>query len=1039
MHYSEHMSLSENDGERRFAPDITSLRHTSSVVFEQSILGRDQDKDRMIHMLLSKEGGKGGSPVSVMAIVGMGGVGKTTVAQLVYNSPRVRQSFEKHAWVCVSEQFDVSTITRNIITSLTSQECKYTQLADLQSTLANEVNEKRVLLVLDDVWNERRDCWELFCAPLTTSKICQIIVTTRSESVAGLMQAMPFYHLDCLSFDESWSLFSKTACIGEQEVDSPTNLIEIGKSIVKRCKGLPLAIKTLGSMLCYETDERSWNDVLESELWDFEQPRNEVLPALELSYKHMPVYLRRCLLSLSLYPKDYRFYEEKVLRFWKMLDLFHCDGSEDEYAIGRLYLKELVQRSMLQTHCNLTYTWYWLHDLIHDLACFLAGEEFYRLEGDPVNEMPQNVRYLSIYNYRAADISVFPHSLRAIMVIEESMAVDKMTVPEALFANCKKLRVLDIGRSRLKQVLPHYMGNLKLLRHLSHREMLSFMSEPMAFCVDNLVVTGIGNLINLRTLPGISVSRSSCSFNLRELRNINEVRKLHIGGLCDVDDVKYAKEAKLHRKKHLQSLDLDFSVAMVWCRCGLTPETMRIPHHQLLDSLRPHCSLRKLVIKCYDSAIYPSWLGDPSFSMLTSIMLRNFRSKNLPVLAGLPSLKYLNVFCMQSVEDIGNELFRQSTGDKFFPSLTNLKFESMSDWSQWSEVGAGEPPCLNELSLSECEKLRSLPLGSLRCMVTLNLEWCGSIDMLPALPALRRLRIYECSSLFEIPSLPSLVELNILGCQNLRSIGFHASFPAWQQQCSSSTNLSAVRSPTKLTLDTPNHKSCGSIDILPALPALRELSIYECSSLSEIPSLPSLVKLEISSCYNLRSIGSHASFPAWQLQCSSSRNLSVVSSPTKLASFDLREWPNMSVGNLPSLTILKLHSLGDGLSYIALNDLPSLRCLEIYDVDVTSIDLKQRSLPSLTTLSLESCYNLQYCDGLACLTSLEHLKVTYCPMLPIYNLRPLQLKSLSIIEDFGLEERYFAPSTSPVNGCLGQSFVHAFMASCGRKGWGSIP
>ncbi|KAJ1275215.1 hypothetical protein BS78_05G119300 [Paspalum vaginatum] len=343
IHYSEHMTLSENDGERRFAPDITSLRHTSSVVFEKSILERDQDKDKVIGKLLSREGEKGGSPVSVMAIVGMGGVGKTTVAQLVYNSPRVRQSFEKYAWVCVSEQFDVSTITRNIITSLTSLECKYTQLAVLQRTLANKVNGQRVLLVLDDVWNERRDCWELFCAPLTTSKICQIIVTTRSEGVPRLMQTMPFYHLGCLSFDESWSLFSKAVCIGEQEVENATILIEIGKSIVKRCKGLPLAIKALGSMLRYETDERSWKDVLESELWDFEKPRNEVLPALELSYKHMPVHLRRCLLSLSLFPKDCNVYEKELLRFWELLELFHSDGCDDKYATGRLYLKELFR------------------------------------------------------------------------------------------------------------------------------------------------------------------------------------------------------------------------------------------------------------------------------------------------------------------------------------------------------------------------------------------------------------------------------------------------------------------------------------------------------------------------------------------------------------------------------------------------------------------------------------------------------------------------------------------------------------------------
>jgi hypothetical protein len=201
---------------------------------------------------------------------------------------------------------------------------------------------------------------------------------------------MPCYHLSCLSSDESWSLFSQAAFIVEKESDIPTNLRNIGKCIVQKCKGLPLAIKTLGSMLRFETDERRWDDVLKNDLWDFEQPRNEVLPALELSYKHMPVHLRRCLISLALYPKNYRFSGCGVFRLWKILDLIHCDGSDDDYqnAEGELYLKELVQRSMLQINsfrCLLSYS---LHDLIHDLACFLAGEEFYRLEGDPQTEIP---------------------------------------------------------------------------------------------------------------------------------------------------------------------------------------------------------------------------------------------------------------------------------------------------------------------------------------------------------------------------------------------------------------------------------------------------------------------------------------------------------------------------------------------------------------------------------------------------------------------------------------------------------------------------
>ncbi|RLM45238.1 hypothetical protein C2845_PMPSC048920 [Panicum miliaceum] len=801
IHYSEHLSLSENDGQRRFAPDISSLRHTSSVVFEKSILGRDQDKVNIINKL-SGEGRNVGNPVSVMVIVGMGGLGKTTLAQLVYNDPGVSQSFDKHAWVCVSEHFDVNTITRNIITSLASEQCLYTELADLQMKLANEINQRGVLLVLDDIWNERRDSWELFCRPLSTAKFCQILVTTRSEQVARLIQTMPCYHLSCLSSDESWSLFSQAAFIVKKESDIPTNLSNIGRCIVQKCKGLPLAIKTLGSMLRFETDERRWEEVLKNELWEFEQPRNEVLPALELSYKHMPVHLRRCLISLALYPKDYSIFRCAVFQLWKILDLIHCDESDDDYrnAEGELYLKELVQRSMLQIN-GFPSGSYSLHDLIHDLACFLAGEEFYRLEGDPHTEIPQNIRYMSIHKYiTAADISVFPHSVRAIIVLGELGNMNQAMVPKALFSNCKKLRALDISHSkRLQMVLPDYIGNLKLLRHLSLRgePTMSLQLDPLvklSVHIKNVALNQIGHLISLHYLSDIRITQSCCSFNIRELRNINQVRKLRIEGLSNVGHIRHANEAQLQRKKHLLSLYLGFHVVNEQCRsCGLQPETVKIPHDQLLDSLRPHYNLRELIISSYDSAVYPSWVGDRSFFMLTTIKLFGGQSKHLPVLGGLPSLKNLHVGYTNSVEDIGRELFiRQFAGDEYFPSLTNLEFHFLSEWSEWSGVDDSEPPCLNELSLLMCEKLSSLPLGPLQCLVILDLRECHSIAMLPALLALRELKIAGCSSLIEIPTLPSLLKLNISKCRNLSSIGLHPSFTTLQPHSSLDPSISAA-------------------------------------------------------------------------------------------------------------------------------------------------------------------------------------------------------------------------------------------------------
>ncbi|TVU24673.1 hypothetical protein EJB05_27124, partial [Eragrostis curvula] len=192
--YSESFTLSENDRKRKIVPDIRSVRQTSSIVYAPRILGRDDDKENVIKMLMSNSVEHSCLVnLSVLAIVGMGGLGKTTLGQLVYNELRVRQSFDLQAWVCVSEYFDVENITRKIITSLTGSWCHHIQASALQEALVDQVREKSVFLVLDDVWNERRDYWELLCVPLLASRRCNIIVTTRSKVVARLVQTMPFY------------------------------------------------------------------------------------------------------------------------------------------------------------------------------------------------------------------------------------------------------------------------------------------------------------------------------------------------------------------------------------------------------------------------------------------------------------------------------------------------------------------------------------------------------------------------------------------------------------------------------------------------------------------------------------------------------------------------------------------------------------------------------------------------------------------------------------------------------------------------------
>ncbi|KAL5204758.1 hypothetical protein ABZP36_009629 [Zizania latifolia] len=843
--YSDSFNLSENDGERWIVPDIHSVRQTSSFVYAPRILGRDQDKERVITRLFSGEGSRVGGRISVLAIVGMGGLGKTTLAQLVYNDPRVRQSFDLCAWVCVSEWFDVQNITRKIISSLTRNNCDHVQSGHLQGLLAEQIQEKRVFLVLDDVWNERSDCWEMLCMPMFTSTRCDIVVTTRNEVVARLVQTMPFYNPQCLNAEESWSLFKQAAFVEQENVSPATNLVEIGKRVAEKCKGLPLALKTVGSILRFENNEKKWREVLESELWDLQQSQQEVLPALELSYRYMPIYLKRCFVALSLYPKALYLDEEMVVWLWKLLGLLHSDGIYNMDEIGNLYFNELVERSLLQSGIHEESV---MHDLVHDLACFLAGEEFFRLDSEKYTEVPQGARYVSIVAKeqcnKSIQISNASKSLRAIII----EGYNKIKNPEELFLNCNKFRVVHIEGGSIAKVLLDFMGGMKLLRHLSLARCqnavlsnsISHLFNLQTLDIGSHNLHGIGRLANLHTLPEIHLCKCGC-FNIRELSNMNKVRKLCIYGLCNVSSIRDAEEAYLHRKKNLEILELDFGGPIT---CEQTKRA--VSQSQILEILRPHCqSLKVLRIRNFNHGNYPSWLSNASFPNLTELELYGCQSHHFPTLGELPALKLLMIGKMEHVEHIGREF---SSHDQKFSSLVSLCFEDMCRLSEWSEVGDGEFPRLEILDIRRAIALRSLPSVPILSLHKFTLYNCSILFAFPRSATLQELSISRCERLKQLPALPSLRSLYLDNCPSLVTFGhfplltvLHLSgrfkneilprlvnshqmleeFSVWSLTmtsiCLEPQSLPSLR---KLVLCCPNLQYCDALDRLTSLKTL---------------------------------------------------------------------------------------------------------------------------------------------------------------------------------------------------------------------------
>ncbi|KAH0747636.1 hypothetical protein KY285_009293 [Solanum tuberosum] len=272
-------------------------RPSTSVVDESDIFGRQNETEEL--------------KLTVIPVVGMGGMGKTTLAKAVYNDENVNDHFDLKAWFCVSEQYDAFRIVKGLLQEIGLQVDD--NINQIQIKLKESLKGKKSLTVLDDVWNDNYNEWDdlrnLFVQGDLGSKI---IVTTRKESVA-LMMGGGAMNVGILSNVVSWALFKQHSS-ENRDPEEHLELEEIGKKIAEKCKGLSLAIKTLAGMLRSKSTIQEWKRILRSEIWEL--PDNGMLPALMLSYNDLPPHLKRCFSYCEIFPKDYQFYREQVIQLW---------------------------------------------------------------------------------------------------------------------------------------------------------------------------------------------------------------------------------------------------------------------------------------------------------------------------------------------------------------------------------------------------------------------------------------------------------------------------------------------------------------------------------------------------------------------------------------------------------------------------------------------------------------------------------------------------------------------------------------------------